>query len=103
MKSNITKPHIATPAGRLAARAIAGGSVYSHNYSTLQQDYQLPFIRRGDYAIDCLIPGISHAGAWEPVDLRQEFEAKTTTKAMFNDQVRSGLIGEAFKYDQGVL
>ena len=82
MKLNITKPHIAASAGRLAARAVSGASVYSHNYSTLQQDYQLPFVRFGDYAIDCFIPGISHAGAWEPVDLREEFEAKTTTKSI---------------------
>ena len=82
LKSNITKPHIATPAGHLAARAVAEGRVYSHNYSAIEQDYQLPSIRRGDYAMDCFIPGISHAGAWEPVDLREEFEAKTTTKAL---------------------
>ena len=96
MKPNITKPHIATPAGFLAATAVSEGSLYSQNYlnASFHKNRRLgshrnylriitrsltPRYRHNDYSINLFYPRNQPRRCLEPVELGEEFENKITT------------------------
>ena len=96
MKPNITKPHIATPAGCLAGRAVSEESSYSQNYLTASfhktrrlashRNYLriitrplTPRYRHNDYSINLFYSRNQPRRCLEPVKVGEDFENKITT------------------------